>query len=287
MAPKETLRSELGVTGSAHYVDVDGIPIACSDDGSGEPVICLHAIGHGARDFDHFRSAMRGRYRVVTLDWPGHGRSGDDAERGPSVSRFAEVLAKVLDALGIERATLVGNSIGGGAALRFASDLPGRVRALVLENPAGLDPNDVVSTAAITSVVRFFEAGAAGAPWFGPAFDAYYRAVLPGRPAREQRARIVACGRASAPLLARAWASFRDPTECLIDRAPAISRPTLFAWADRDRFVQLRRSHPAIMQFADATLRKFDAGHSPHLETPDEFESAFVDFMNATNARHA
>jgi 4,5:9,10-diseco-3-hydroxy-5,9,17-trioxoandrosta-1(10),2-diene-4-oate hydrolase len=244
----------------------------------------LHAIGHGARDFERFRERMRDRFRVLTLDWPGHGHSTDDSEGGPSVSRYAEILEGFLDGIGIERVTLIGNSIGGGAAIRFAAEFPGRVRAMVLENPAGLDPPDLVAQAAISAMVRFFEAGAAGAPWFGAAYEAYYRAVLPGRPAREQRARIVAWGRESAPLLARAWASFADPEESLVARAASISRPTLFAWAERDRFVQLRRSQPAILQFNDARLLRFDAGHSPHLETPDDFENAFMNFMGETQS---
>lgn len=271
-------RFAIGAAPSSATQKVGSLTLAYDDEGSGPPVVCLHAIGHGARDYEEFRRRVRGTHRVIALDWPGHGRSSDDVVR-PTIGRFADVLESFLDALGIERAVLVGNSIGGGAAIRFASRTPGRVRALVLANPAGLDPPDVVARAAIASVVRMYRAGQARAPWFNAAFAAYYRLVLPSAAAHAQRARILAAGLEMAPMLADAWEGFASPQQDLRALGPTITRPTLFAWAARDAFVQLGRNRPAISNFMDHRIETFPAGHSPHLETPSEFTASFLRFM--------
>ena len=279
-------RSDIGATEPCRVANVGELALAYNDEGSGEPVVCLHAVGHGARDFEAFRAGAKAKHRVIALDWPGHGRSSKDTS-APSVRHYAKVLEGFLDAIGVERATLVGNSIGGGAAIRFAAEFPGRVRALVLENPAGLEPNDIISQTAIAGMVRLFRAGAENAIWFGAAFDAYYRAILPSAPAHEQRARIVAAGsqRENAALIARAWESFSDPSQDLRGLGATISKPVLFAWAIKDKFVQLWRSRPAILEYPNARIEEFDAGHSPHLETPQAFLVAFEQFMNEVEAR--
>src|SRR5438477_631419 len=86
--------------------------------------------------------------------------------RPPSAARYARLLDGVLDALGIERAVLVGNSIGGATALRYAATHPERVAGLVLENPSGLDRPDRLSRRVIDLMVRFFAAGSRRAAWF-------------------------------------------------------------------------------------------------------------------------
>src|SRR5262249_59947803 len=131
-------RSAVGATAPWHDIIIDGVRLAYNDEGAGSPIVCLHAIGHGAGDFAALRAHLRGRHRVIALDWPGQGNSGDD--RVPaSASRYAELLNGVLDALVVEPVVLIGNSVGGAAAIRLAAAQPARVRALVLANTGGLD----------------------------------------------------------------------------------------------------------------------------------------------------
>jgi len=271
-------RAAVGAGPARREIAIGGVRLAYDDEGAGPPVVCLHAIGHGAGDFARLRARLRGRHRVVAIDWPGQGRSGNDPV-APSAARYADLLAGALDALGIQRPVLIGNSIGGAVAIRYAAAHPGRVRGVVLENPGGLDCPDRVSRVAVKGMVRFFAAGAKRARWFPAAFAAYYRLVLPGRPAAAQRARIVAAAFEIAPVLHGAWRSFGEPEADLRALVPAVSCPVLFAWAVRDRFIQLRRSLPSIRRFPQARLERFPAGHAPHLETPDAFEAAVERFL--------
>jgi 4,5:9,10-diseco-3-hydroxy-5,9,17-trioxoandrosta-1(10),2-diene-4-oate hydrolase len=282
-AGARSARAALGATAPWREVAVDGVRLACDDDGRGPAVVCLHAIGHGASDFAGLRHRLAPRRRVVALDWPGQGNSGPDREP-PTARRYAALVAGLLDALGIDRAVLVGNSIGGAAAIRVAAAEPARVRGLVLANPGGLDAPDRLSAAVVGAMAAFFAAGARGAWWWPPAFAAYYRLVLQRPAAAAQRARIAAAGRELAPLLRDAWRGFGAADAALHDLVPRVRCPVLFTWARRDAFVQLRRSLPAIRRFADARLEEFPAGHAPQLETPAAFEAAVERFLATCEA---
>lgn len=258
---------------------IDGVRLTYDDEGVGPPIVCLHAIGHGASDFARLRARLRGRHRVIAVDWPGQGRSGED-RLAPTAGRYAELLAGLLDALGLDRVVLIGNSIGGAAALRYAASHPQRVSRLVLENPGGLDRPDRLARFVVGGMVRFFSAGVRKAWWYPSAFAAYYRIVLPNRAAGAQRARIVRAAFETAPILRQAWRGFGDASADLRELIPAVGCPVLFAWAVRDRFVQLRRSLPSIRRFPRARLERFRAGHAAHLETPDAFEEAVERFLS-------
>jgi pimeloyl-ACP methyl ester carboxylesterase len=278
IADETNRRAAIGAV-APRFVDVGGVVLAYDDEGSGPPVACIHAIGHGARDFERLRARLRGRHRVLALDWPGQGRSASDAEL-TSATRYAQLLDGFLAAARVERPVLIGNSIGGAAAIRYAHTHPDNVRALVLENPGGLSAtNDRLAQRVLAAMAGFFAAGSRRARWFPAAFGAYYRSVLQKGAAREQRRRIVAAAYELAPLLEEAWRSFARPEADLRDLAPGIPCPVLFAWATRDQLVSLARSHAAIRRFPRARLERFPAGHSPHLETPEAFETSVERFV--------
>jgi 4,5:9,10-diseco-3-hydroxy-5,9,17-trioxoandrosta-1(10),2-diene-4-oate hydrolase len=261
---------------------IDGVRLRFDDVGpAGAPaVLCLHAIGHDAGDYAGLLARLSGGpapHRVIALDLPGQGGSGADRQP-PTAARYAELAAALLVRLGIESAVLVGNSIGGAAALRLAAAHPTRVRALVLANPGGLDGGPVMRlSCALMS--RFFAAGARGARWYPRLFARYYRLVLPSATAADRRDRIIARWREVAPLLADAWRGFGRPEADLRDRAPEIACPILFTWAVRDRFVRLGRSMPAIRRFPNAEVVRFECGHAPQIETPEPFEDAVAAFL--------
>lgn len=275
----ESLRSATGASPAARRVTVDGVCLAVDDHGRGPAIACLHAIGHGAGDFAALRARLAPRWRVIAPDWPGQGRSDPDRVP-PSAARYADLLGGLLDACAVDRAVLLGNSIGGAAAIRYAATHPERVSALVLENPGSLDPaTDALGRSALAAMVAFFGAGARGASWFPAAFAAYYRLVLQRAPAAAQRRRIVASAREIAPLLRDAWIGFGRPEADLRALLPAVRCPVLVAWATRDQIIQLRRCRPALGRFPDVHLETFPAGHAPHLETPDAFEAALERFL--------
>jgi len=240
--------------------------------GKGDPVVCLHAIGHGAADFEDFAQRVGDSFEVIALDWPGQGDS--PADGGPvTPEHYADLLEAELPKLCEKPPILIGNSIGGATAIVFASRRPEAVRGLVLCNSGGLAPVGPFERRAIGALAAFFRAGARRAWWYKAAFAAYYQLVLPRAPKR--RREIVATAYKIAPVLAEAWEGFARPEADIRALGPTIATPTLFAWAKGDQLIPWSKSAQAASRFPRHAVRLFRGGHAAFLEDADAFAEAF------------
>src|SRR5580692_9998529 len=109
-----------------------------------DPVVLLHGGGPGASGLSNFGRNLpvfAERFRTLVVDQPGFGQSDKPPVRGNYFRFAASALADLLDELGIDRVHLVGNSLGGGTAVRFALSYPERAGRLVLMAPGGLSLN--------------------------------------------------------------------------------------------------------------------------------------------------
>src|SRR6266699_505870 len=110
----------------------------------GTPVVLLHGGGPGASGASNFRRNLpvfAEHFRTLVVDQPGYGKSDKPEVQGNYFTFAAGALAGLLDKLGIDRVHLVGNSLGGGTAVRFALRFPERAGRLVLMGPGGLSLN--------------------------------------------------------------------------------------------------------------------------------------------------
>lgn len=105
--------------------------------GAGEPLLLIHGLGGSTGNWVELLPDLVERYRVVSVDLPGHAGSGRLA-RGATTGDFAAAAASVLDAEGLEGALVAGHSFGGLVALRLARTRPELVRGLLLVAPAGI-----------------------------------------------------------------------------------------------------------------------------------------------------
>jgi len=269
-------RKAVGAPPGSPMIEVDGVRLAVAREGRGPAVVCLHAIGHGARDFEAFAAAMRGRFEIIRVDWPGQGRSGED-HWPASADRYADLLGGLLAKLDVEAPIIVGNSIGGAAAIIHAARAP--VSALVLCDPGGLVAVDRLARRFCGAFAAFFRAGARRAWWYGPAFALYYRLVLPSAAASEQRRRIVAGAYETAPVLVQSWESFGRPEADIRALAAGLTIPVWLAWAKDDKVIPLSRCRPAIDTMRRASLTLFPGGHAAFLEQPRAFAAGFAAFV--------
>lgn len=275
-------RNALSASQSDNHLEVDGVRLAVSRFGEGLPLICLHATGHGGGDYALLIERLRDKpFEVIAVDWPGHGRSGPDRPlQAASASRYARLVEGLVPIVAPDKkVVLLGNSIGGAAAIRYAADHPEQIAALVICDAGGLAPIDRLAKSFIWGMVKFFGAGARGARWFKSAFAVYYSAILSARPAREQRQRIVNSIEETALLVQQAWQSFADPAEDLIPAVKALRMPVLFAWSRSDPVVSFNRSRAAIASAPRGTVQMFKGGHSAFLEDPDAFAEALINFV--------
>jgi pimeloyl-ACP methyl ester carboxylesterase len=272
-------RSAVGAQEPRLTTVVDGVTLAYTDSGgTGGTIICLHAIGHGARDFQDLTRRMALDYRVIALDFPGQGNSGEDSHPA-SGTRYTRLLEGFMDNLRIHSAVLLGNSIGGATAVRYAYLHPERIQALVLCDSGGLQPSTAVGRAFAAAFVQFFAAGRRGAWWYQRAFDNYYQRVLIRETAQEQRERIVRAAYETAPIVEQAWRSFSRPEENLNAILPGIKCSVLLAWARQDFVLPLKDAKSSFQRFPNHQLEVFEGGHAAFLEDPDHFEQSLRTFF--------
>ncbi|MFE2007839.1 alpha/beta fold hydrolase [Pseudomonas guariconensis] len=132
----------MGAAAQGHKVRLaDGLQLHYQDVGTGEVVVFIHGSGPGASGHSNFKGnypqfAAAG-YRAIVPDLPGYGAS-DKPQTAYTLDFFVEALLGLLDALDIQRCTLVGNSLGGAIAIAIALRQPQRVARLVLMAPGGL-----------------------------------------------------------------------------------------------------------------------------------------------------
>ena len=118
------------------YADVNGVRIYYESHGEGEAIVFAHGAGGNHLSWWQQVPFFRDRYRCVTFDHRGFGRSVERAD-GPGGASFAEDLRALLDHLGIERTLLAAQSMGGRACLGFSLAYPERVRGLVMSDTTG------------------------------------------------------------------------------------------------------------------------------------------------------
>ena len=120
-----------------HTIKSDGLELVVEESGKGQPIIFAHGLT-GSRVQSHRQmDALADRYRVIVFDQRGHAESSPVYdERLFDIQRMAEDVTAILDALGIDKAIVGGESMGAGTSLRFALSHPERVSALVLCLPA-------------------------------------------------------------------------------------------------------------------------------------------------------
>ena len=120
--------------------DVGGRKISYAGAGQdGDVVLLVHGYGGDRNSWLFLQEPLAARYQVYALDLPGHGTSAKDVGEG-SLSVLADAVTGVLDALGAERAHLVGHSMGGAVALAAAARDPARIASLTLIAPSGFGP---------------------------------------------------------------------------------------------------------------------------------------------------
>lgn len=127
--------------------------------GTGPAVVLLHGGGPGASGVSNWArniDSLAKHFAVIVPDLPGYGRSSKDLDQSDPFGDLAASVVDLLDALGIERAHLVGNSYGGGAALRAALDRPDRVDRMVLNGPGGVGTTRALPTAGLNALLDYY-----------------------------------------------------------------------------------------------------------------------------------
>ncbi len=138
----------------------NGRDIYYEEAGKGEAVIMLHGGGPGASGMSNFSKnveVLAKNFRVIVPDLPGYGQSSKGLDKSDVFGDLASSIIQLMDKMKLKKASLVGNSLGGGAALRAALDYPERVNRLVLMGPGGIRSSKAPPTKGLKALLNYYK----------------------------------------------------------------------------------------------------------------------------------
>jgi 4,5:9,10-diseco-3-hydroxy-5,9,17-trioxoandrosta-1(10),2-diene-4-oate hydrolase len=271
------------------WVEVAGMKIHVTETGAGEPLVMLHGGGPGASGMSNFRTNLANlgaRFRLIIIDQPGFGGSSKTFPEGQSYWKSSALAVKeVLAAAGIEKAHLVGNSLGGGTALRFALDYPEATDRLVLMGPGGgsvniFTPGDI-ARGVDKAVRRFYESPTPERMREFVDFMVFDPSTASDELV-EERLQAATDPESMAFMLTLFMALANDPEAELWKRVDEIQKRTLLIWGREDRVLPFDSSLLMFHRMKDVRLVAFsECGHWVQSEKQQEFDRLVIDFLTA------
>ena len=258
-------------TPAEEFLEVPGGRVHMFRAGQGEPLLFLHAAGGAGAWLDFHRMLAEGGYDVIAPDHPGFGKS-DDFREVEAMDDLVYHYLDLLDALGLERAHVVGASFGGWIAAELAVAAPQRVGSLALLSAAGLRlpehpvPDIFLMPSAELVATLFHNPPPAPAPAASAAPD--IDAVL-------------AAYRDATALARFSWVPFLSNPK-LERRLRRITAPTLVVAPSDDRLIPVAHAQRYASRITGARFAEVpDCGHAMYFERPAEFAAQVTAFLNA------
>jgi pimeloyl-ACP methyl ester carboxylesterase len=274
------------------HAEIHGHRVAYRLAGSGPALVLIHGITARSDTWRLVAPQLAKRFTVLAPDMLGHGESAKP--RGDySLGAYASGVRDLMILLGIDRATFVGHSLGGGVAMQLAYQFPERLERLVLVSSGGLGRE-------VSPLLR--AAALPGADLVLP-FLASSRLLTAGEKLAGAFSRVGLRPATDVAEVARGHASLQDPEaraaflhtlRSVIEpggqRVDARDRlylasevPTLIVWGRRDRVIPCDHGRGAAALVPDSRFEVFEgAGHHPQLDEPERFVELLEDFVDGT-----
>jgi len=277
------------------FLELHGDRVAYRDAGDGEALLLIHGMAGSSATWRAVMPQLSKKYRVVAPDLLGHGQSAKP--RGDySLGAFAVLLRDLLDELGITRATVVGQSLGGGIAMQFGYQHPDYCERMVLIGSGGLGP-DVGLTLRLLSAPgaelvlpiiapqAVLNAGNKLGSWLtsvgiqSPRGTEMWSAYssLSDRQTRQSFLRTL-----------RSVVDYRGQAVSALSKLQVAAEvPIMAIWGDNDKIIPVDHAYAARAAREDSRLEVLPGiGHFPHVESPTEVADLIEDFI-ATTKRSA
>jgi pimeloyl-ACP methyl ester carboxylesterase len=273
------------------YLELHGDRVAYQEAGSGEALLLIHGMAGSSATWNAVIPQLSKKYRVIAPDLLGHGESAKP--RGDySLGAFAALLRDLLDELGITRATVIGQSLGGGVAMQFAYQHRDYCERLVLISSGGLGP-DLSWTLRVLSapgaelilpviapqpvlnagdkVLSWLSSAGIHAPRADEMWNAY--SSLADRQTRQAFLRTL-----------RSVVDYRGQAVSALHKLHLTPQmPTLLIWGDRDRIIPVDHGYAAHDAFSGSRLEVLGGvGHFPQVEAPTAVVEILEDFIGST-----
>ncbi len=274
---------------SGRTIQAAGRKIFVTELGEGPPLLMLHGGGPGASGMSNFSRnipTLADRFRVIAPDMPGYGRSSKGLDHKDPFGELARTMLGLLDALGVERAHILGNSLGGSCALRLALEAPERADRLVLLGPGGIDTSRRPPTEGLLHLLDYYSGE-------GPTrekFEQFLRkdlvfdgAALPDALIATRYAASVDPEVVANPPLVRPkdLANARALDLTLDPRIGSLETPTLVLWGTEDRVNPASGGRSLQEKMPNCDLYLFSrTGHWVQWERAAQFNAATIAFLS-------
>jgi 2-succinyl-6-hydroxy-2,4-cyclohexadiene-1-carboxylate synthase len=272
---------------SRHVALGDGVRLHVTTSGTGPPLVLLHGFTGSTRSWEPLAPFLDG-FTTIAIDLPGHG--GSESPSDPTryaLRRFADDLVKVLDAVRVQRAALLGYSLGGRAALHAALAYPDRVSALVLESTSpGIDDSAeraarIQSDTALAGTIERGGIRAFVDQWERLPLWSSQASLPDAVRARLRSQRLANQPRGLSNSLRGAGAG---AAPSVLGQVGALRVPTLLVTGALDpKYTTIARTLEAAIDGARVAVIA-DAGHAVHLEQPAAMASEVTRFLTGVAA---
>jgi pimeloyl-ACP methyl ester carboxylesterase len=287
--PLERLKARYGnAANGSRYIELDGFNLHYRDEGRRDkPVLVLiHGVVASLHTWDDWLPAFAANYRVIRFDVPGFGLTGPAPDGVYSAERMIKVVGLLLDYLGVSKASIAGNSLGGYIAWNFALAQPQRVEKLVLIDPAGYPMHKVpwmIASAALPG------ATVAMPLWMPRALIAQGIKEVYGEPARikpgvvdryNDLTRRPGNRRAMMDIFRVLLKVNKQELHATPERVAQIQAPTLLLWGERDRWIS--PTHVPLWQrdLPGIQVKTYPGvGHIPMEEIPQQSAADVLRFL--------
>lgn len=271
------------VTASDSFKNIAGARVRVRDEGPRDApaILLIHGFTHSLETWDDWAKALKDDYRTIRYDLLGHGLTGPDPKERYAPPERAAFVGEVMKALDLDHAILAGNSLGGLAAWRYASDNPAMVDALVLISPGAFplvgvgDKPAEIPAAMKAYLMTAPEAGVRASAEIIYADDSK---ITDARLAT-MRDMIRREGNGAAMIKSLEEFTLPDPA-ALLSR---IATPTLILWGEEDVLIPIEQGREIERLIPDARLIAYPGvGHAAQEEAPAQTLADLKDFLNAT-----
>ena len=277
------------------HIRIHGHNVGYRQAGDGPAVLLIHGMAGSSRTWRDVMPALAKNHRVIAPDLMGHGESAKPMG-DYSLGAHASGLRDLLGALGVERATIVGQSLGGGVAMQLAYQHPELVERIVLVSSGGLGRE-------VSWMLRLLTL---------PATEYVMPVIFPSfaRSGGDAVSRFITRIGFRSPNITEIWRAYSSLTE--VENRHAFVRtlrsvvdpggqsvsaqdrlyltagvPTMVMWGDADPIIPVEHGRAAHESMPGSRLEIFEgAGHFPHVEEPERFTELLADFIAATEPAH-
>lgn len=272
---------------SGKFIELDGLSTHYSEKGSGEPIILIHGFFFDSNMWNKNIDVLAEKYKVYAIDLWGFGYSSRiPVDYGYTL--YAKQLLLFMEAMDIQKAALVGQSMGGGTVIKFSVSNRHRVEKIVLVDAAGM-PNKLPIMGRISNLPKL------GEFMYGMNNDLVRKFTLGStfisnkqlitNEFYEQLTRFHKIERSSQVMLEITRKQFFDTLTEEINLLGSMDMPTLIVWGKEEKSIRLSIGKELARRLTGSRLEILEqAGHCPNIDQYEQFNSLVLDFLAPSSA---